>query len=224
MKHILGILLVSSMSPAMAQTTFVCGNVACSPFATTGPGITGIDDLSVKGVLFDVAFKVDAISTPFAFSYRASSPGQQITGVDAGNALDAFYATQSNGNPGDEGPLTNVLVTAYKVAANGQVEADFVNPFLGYHEKPTTVAADAGDNQVGSTSVVVGHGSSINWIVNSYTTQTVWTAVPPIKAPELEPSSLTGALTILFAGIAVYRGRRADLIRATPRVGPLDPS
>jgi hypothetical protein len=58
--------------------------------------------------------------------------------------------------------------------------------------------------------VVVGHGDNINWIVNSYTTQTVWTQVAPLKAPELQPSSMAGALTMLFAGIAVYRGRKAS--------------
>jgi hypothetical protein len=81
---------------------FVCGDVACSPFTTSQP-ITGIDDLAVGGNLFDVTFSNTLTPSPFLFSYSASGSGQPLTGIDAANALDAFYSSQV-GPSGSAGP------------------------------------------------------------------------------------------------------------------------
>jgi len=95
MKGYLGIFLSLALcAPAMAlidggKPTLVCGSVACSnafPF-------TGIDNLAVGGHLYDVTFSSTTLSSPFAFSAYAASPGQAATAVDAANALNSFMGT-----------------------------------------------------------------------------------------------------------------------------------
>jgi hypothetical protein len=59
----LGALTLCSL--AVAQTTFQCGSVGCvsvNPWDTSV--ITGINDLNVRGELFDVSFSTTAAKTP----------------------------------------------------------------------------------------------------------------------------------------------------------------
>src|SRR5271156_4405475 len=95
----LGALTLSSL--ALADTHFECGTIACSAFGNQP--ITGIDNVVVDGEYFNVAFS-DTQNTPFVFSSTAAGSGQPLTGVDAANALDAFYATQLGPIPQDDGP------------------------------------------------------------------------------------------------------------------------
>lgn len=207
----LGALMLSSL--ALADTTFVCGTAACSAF---GNGIiTGIDGLVVDGDHFDVTFSTTQ-STTFAFSYDSAAPGQPLTGVDAANALDAFYATQHGPNPQDDGPgiIARVqglgvvevynLVTAYQASTTpGVVDADITEPFLGGGGVPVKTVPDAGDGLPGPGQTVVSHDAGGS--LCSFGTCTVWTRV---AAPEIDPASATSAITLLFGGLTVLRGRK----------------
>jgi hypothetical protein len=203
-------------SYALAQTHFECGTVSCSAF---GSGvITAIDDLVVDGHAFNVTFTSTPTST-FLFSSHTSAPGQPLTGVDAANALDAFYSTQQGPVPQDDGPgiyakIAGVahpeeiydFVTAYQATSRpGIVEVDMTEPFLGggYHG-PTLVAPNVGDDLP-----VAGGGPVVTEVGNPCTFGVclVWT---PIKAaPEISPASTTAALTLLLGSLVVLRGRRA---------------
>src|SRR6516164_3446143 len=87
---------------ALADTHFECGTVACSAFGSAV--ITAIDDVVVGGEHFNVTFSNLMQSTTFQFSSKTAAPGHPLTGVDAANALDAFYATQQGPVPQDDGP------------------------------------------------------------------------------------------------------------------------
>jgi hypothetical protein len=209
----LGALMFSSLG--LANTTFVCGSVACSAFGTQP--ITRIDDLVVDGDAFNVTFSNNPNTpSPFLFSSYAAASGQPLTGVDAANALDAFYATQQGPYPQADGPgiLAEVggvdveifnLVTAYQSSSTpGIVNVDITQPFLGAWLGPVLQAPDIGDASPGAgAGVAVSHISSAARC--SFGTCTVWT---PIAAPEISPVSAPSALTLLLGCLAVLRGRR----------------
>jgi hypothetical protein len=211
----LGALMSSSLG--LASTTFVCGTVACSAFGSQP--ITGIDNLVVDGDHFDVTFSnTPETTSPFLFSSYAAASGQPLTGVDAANALDAFYATQQGPNPQDDGPgifaqvggvdvEISSLVTAYQVSSTpGVVNIDVTTPFLGGgHQGPVLQAPDVGDGVPGAgAGVAVSHINNAA-LCGSFATCTVWT---PIAAPEISPVSAPSALTLLLGCLAVLRGRR----------------
>jgi hypothetical protein len=193
-----GAITLSSL--ALADTHFECGTVACSAF---GSGvITAIDDVVVRGDHFNVTFS-NTQDTTFAFSSFTAASGQPLTGIDAGNALDAFYATQKGPIPQDDGPgiLAKVggvdeevlnIVTAYGAASTpGIVNIDFTQPFLG-------ISLPAG---TGVTAQQVGSG----FPCSSSAACTVWT---PIAAPEISLVSAPSELTLLLGCLLVLRGRR----------------
>jgi hypothetical protein len=206
----LGALTLSSL--ALADTThFECGAVACSAFGSQP--ITGIDNVVVDGDHFNVTFS-NTQDTTFSFSSLASASGQHLTGVDAANALDAFYATQQGPIPQDDGPgiFAQVggvdqevfnLVTAYQASSTpGIFNLDVTQPFLGGgYNGPTLVAPDVGDNSpAAGQGPVVTHAQSI-----CFGTCTVWT---PIAAPEISLVSASSELTLLLGCLVVLRGRR----------------
>ena len=142
---------------ALADTHFECGTVACSAFGSSV--ITAIDDVVVGGEHFNVTFSNLMQGTTFLFSSHASAPGQPLTGVDAANALDAFYATQQGPIPQDDGPgilasvdgvASNVfyIETAFKPSSTaGIFDIDITEPFLGLpFPGPVLTAPDAGDS------------------------------------------------------------------------------
>ncbi len=208
MKGYLGIFLSLALcAPAMAlidggKTTLVCGSVACSnafPF-------TGIDNLSVGGHLYDVTFSNTTLSSPFAFSAYAAGPGQAATAVDAANALNSFMGTQTFGSsPFDPSGPVGSFITAYKPVSNGVYDILAASAFFGYSPTPTRVAPFTGDSIIGSVSI---SQEGIYKDPCQYSSCTVWTAVNTTSAPELEPASIAGALTLLLGGIAVMRGAR----------------
>jgi hypothetical protein len=208
---------------ALADASFVCGPVPCSAFGTGV--ITGIDDLVVDGDHFDVTFSHAQDST-FAFSYFSSLPGQTVTGVDAANALDAFYDTQHGPIPQDDGPgiiasvdgvtsvVFNIVTAVGPTSSDGVVAADITEPFLGgVNHGPISVAPDAGDGSPGPGQVVVSHANSAG--LCSFATCTKWTL---ISAPEVSPSSAISALTLLLGILVVLRGRRRPSHRVTARL------
>jgi lipoprotein-anchoring transpeptidase ErfK/SrfK len=194
----LGALTVSSQ--ALAQTHFECGSVACSAFGSAP--ITAIDNVVVGGEHFDVTFSNTQSST-FAFSQFPSMMGHPLTGIDAADALDAFYATQKGPNIYDDGPGiyaqvngvdTEVydLVTAFGTTKTpGITNIDTTQPFLGI-------------NYPNAQASQVSTGS----LCSSSATCTVWTRIPA-SAPEISIVSTTSALTMLLGFLAVLRGRRA---------------
>ena len=203
--------LTLSSSLALADTHFECGTVACSAFGNLP--ITGIDNVLVGGDLFNVTFS-NTQSTNFLFSSYASTAGHPLTGVDAANALDAFYSTQTGPSPQDDGPgiIAKVggvdvtvfnIVTAYQATSTPGVFAlDITQPFLGGgYTGPTLVAPDAGDSlPFAGQGPVVTHAQNI-----CFGTCTVWT---PVAAPEISPVSAPAGLTLLLGCLLVLRGRR----------------
>jgi hypothetical protein len=188
---------------------FVCGNVACSPFTTSQP-ITGIDDLSVRGGLFDVTFSNTLTPSPFLFSYSVSGSGQPLTGIDAANALDAFYSSQV-GPSGSAGPgiITGTgfvlnYATAYQNSGiPGIIDVDLVEPFLGLPSTPVQEATlDSTSSQV--TVVQMSAGG----LCSASAACTIWT---PVAAPEISLGSASTALLLLTGTLAVLRGRRGGV-------------
>jgi hypothetical protein len=198
---------------ALGQTTFVCGSVACSAFGNLP--ITGIDNLVVDGDHFNMAFSNTQDST-FAFSNYVSAAGKPLTGVDAANAINAFYATQQGPIPQDDGPGISALVggvvveifnitTAFQATSRpGVFNVDFTEPFLGFPYHPVIEA-----NQPNGEVVAVS-GISIPCVGGC----TVW---KPVAAPEISTGSTTAALTLLLGSLAVMRGRRIDGIETKKR-------
>ena len=209
----LGALLLGG--PALAATTFVCGTVACSAFGTQP--ITGIDDLVVDGDHFNVTFSTQQDST-FLFSSLASGSGQPLTGVDAANALDAFYATQQGPTPQSDGPgifasvggvdvdVVN-LVTAFQVSSTpGLLDIDITTPFLGGgFQGPVLQAPDLGDGLPAPGGLGVSHVDS-GFVCSAFATCTKWTPVSAV--PEISPLSAPSAIALLLGSLAVLRGRR----------------
>jgi lipoprotein-anchoring transpeptidase ErfK/SrfK len=187
-------------SQALAQTHFECGTVACSAFDSVP--ITAIDDVVVGGQHFDVTFS-STQDTTFAFSQFPSTTGHSLTGIDAADALDAFYATQKGPNLYDEGPgiyaqVSGVdtevydIVTAFgKTKTAGITNIDITQPFLGL-TNPNVQASQVTSGSLCSSSV----------------TCTVWTRIPT-AAPEISPVSAASALIMLLGFLAVLRGRGA---------------
>jgi hypothetical protein len=193
-----GALTLSSL--ALADTHFECGTIACSAF---GSGvITAIDDVVVGSEHFNVTFS-NTQDTTFAFSSFPAASGQPLTGIDAGNALDAFYATQKGPIPQDDGPgilaqvggvneeVFNIVTAFASTSTPGVVNIDITEPFLG-------ISLPAGTG-VSAQQVSSGFPCS------SFAACTVWT---PIAAPEISLVSAPSELTFLLGCLVMLRGRR----------------
>jgi hypothetical protein len=202
---------------AMAQPTFECGSVACpgaNPWnlelvygGATPTEITGIDDLKVDGHLFDVTFTNTAPTTsPFVLSTSTAAAGKPLTGVDAGNAISAFYGAllppYSGGYDiaGDPGPA---FITAFGPAGSSSTKYfgatelwDVAETSVGGGAVPTKIFGNNGYDSNG-LRIVDNNGNEVFY--------TSWTAV---TAPEIDPLSTASALALLFGGLAVLRGAR----------------
>jgi hypothetical protein len=201
-----------------AQAYFECGTVACpgaNPWnlalvydGTTGSEITGINDLNVGGHLFDVSFTASApSSSPFMLSQTTAAAGQPLNGVNAGNAISAFYGAllppYAGGYDiaGDPGPA---FITAFAPA--GASSAKYFGATQLWNVAETSVGGGAmptnvfGNNglSAGGQQIVDNNGDEIYY--------TKWT---PIAAPEMDPTSAASGLTLLLGGVLVLRGRRA---------------
>ena len=208
-KHWAALGLVLLTGTAVAQTTFMCGSSSCNGYAT---GITGIDNLKVGGDSFDVTFSNTQSST-FSFSSYASTTGQPLTGVDAANAINSFYGAQVtesgpyiSGLINGQSVLISDIVTAYQTSNNGLTAIDVANPFLGYAPTPVSVAVNGGDSASGGPVVTASVASPCG-----IATCTTWKEIsgPVVSAPELEPRSMIGVMTLLFGLLAVaQRGSR----------------
>jgi hypothetical protein len=206
-----------------AQAHFECGSAACGSgvtpwdIATAYAGnpvsppqvYTAIDDLNVRGEVFDVSFSTTApTSSPFVLSSSAAAPGQPLTGVDAGNAIGAFYASLQPpyGGPGgygiagDPGPA---FITAFKPA--GALSAEYYGAtelwdvgetFVGAPYERTLVFGNNGFSANGGPGIISNNGNEVYY--------TSWT---PVAAPEMDPLSAMSAMTLLFGGLLVLRGR-----------------
>jgi hypothetical protein len=197
---------------ALADTHFECGTVACSAFGSSV--ITAIDDVVVGGEHFKVTFSNLMQGTTFSFSSHAAGPGQPLTGVDAANALDAFYATQQGPIPQDDGPgiwrrLTGSLATSFFLKRHSShpvrpgssisisPNPSWDSPFQArYSQLPMWVTAC----RVPEGGPVVTHAGRV-----CFGTFTVWTRV---AAPEISPASASSGLTLLLGSLVVLRGRR----------------
>ncbi len=191
-----------------ASAYLECGSVACSG-ASNNPfnvAVTGVDDLNVGGRLYDVSFaSTQPASSPFVFSSNAAAPGQSLTGIDAGNAISAFYGALKppyGDYPfaGDPGPA---FITAF--APSGAVSGkyfgattlwDVAETSVGGGPVPAQVFGNNGFNASGQ-SIVDNNGDELYY--------TKWTAV---AAPEMDPNVLGSGLALLVGGMAILRGRR----------------
>jgi hypothetical protein len=210
----LGALIFTSL--ASAQTTFECGSVACpgaNPWnlavvyaGATANEITGIDDLKVDGHLFDVSFTATApTSSPFLLSQTTAAAGQPPTGVDAGNAISAFYGAllppyNGYGVAGDPGAA---FITAFAPA--GSLSASYFGATELWDVAETLVGGGAVPTKVFGNNGFSANGQDI---VDNNGNQVFYTKWTPIAAPEMDPASATSALALLFGGLAVLRGRR----------------
>jgi hypothetical protein len=178
-------------SVALAQTAFLCGSVACP----TDQNFTGIYDLVVGGDHFDVTFANTNQPPPFQFSEYASTPGQPLTGVDAANALNEFFASISIAqDPEILGPY-GAYITAIGPTTGGLFGFDLTTPFIGEPYQPVSQA-------VGSIQAVTG-------IPSQPSSNTIWVPISaPVAAPEIDGSSAVTALTLLCGGALVLTGSR----------------
>jgi len=191
---------------SQSQAYFVCGNGPCTDTYGAAYGPTPIDDIKLGGGYWDVTWSTTQPATsPFVLSTTTAKPGQPLTGIDAANALDAFY----DRIPRPTGYCCNDVgeqaITAFGPGGPGvylgpnslSYAADVASPYPGY----------------GATAEYVGHlGNQIGWIgpgANSAGEYTIWTPVAaPTHVPELDATGLGGAAAMLAFGIALLRGRR----------------
>jgi hypothetical protein len=208
-----------------AQAYLECGTAACGPSVQPWSTnlTTGINDLNVGGDLFDVSFTTtQPASSPFVLSTSAALPGQPLTGIDADSAISNFYAnlpppygTGPGAYPivGDQGPA---FITAFGPA--GSASSDFFGSTQIFDAVQSIVGGGNGDGFDGEVGQV-GNGqfyppaAAAGGPLNSnygvfYTT---WTPISAITAPEIDPASTVGALTLLLGSVVVLRGRRRGI-------------
>jgi hypothetical protein len=122
-----------------------------------------------------------------------------LTGVDAANALDAFFATQIE--PPDLEGFGPTIETAFQIdPTTGLVSNDITSSLFNIVSVPYT-----------PVSVVTAYTSPIQVITavpGCAGLCTVWTPIAHMTAPEISPASMPAALTLLFGSLAVLRGRR----------------
>ena len=213
----LGALSFSTL--ANAQAHLECGSIACGSHSNAAyGGATGINDLNVGGDLFDVNFTATAPATsPFVLSDSTAAPGQPLTGIDAGNAIAAFYGSLLSpygGYPiaGDPGPA---FITAFGPA--GSLSSGYLPP--GF--PPLTEIYDI----VSTTPGVVysGHVGAASSFATTYfflspigptpipgspVDYTTWTPIAALAAPEIDPVSAVSAMTLVLGALAVLRSRK----------------
>jgi hypothetical protein len=203
--------LVNAQTYSESQAYFACGCVVLDPWAGGGGGI---DNLNVGGDLFDVTFTNTAPATsPFVLSNSTAAPGQPLTGIDAANAIAAFYATlqppYANGYPiaGDPGPA---FVTAF--GPSGSLSSAYFGSTELFDTVDTSVGAGGSvavaGQYPGTDSFLTASGQNVVTAGGSGPFYTTWTPIAALAAPEIDPVSAVSALTLLVGGIVVLRGRR----------------
>ena len=208
----LGLMLVSGLASAQSesQAYLVCGTVACAPHinAVYFVGeVTGIDDLNVRGDLFDVTFTSTApASSPFVLSSSAAAPGQPLGGIDAANAISAVYGRLSPpyggyGFTGDPGPA---FITAFAPA--GTLSAAYFGAKELWDVAETSVGGGPVRSKVFGDN---GYTSSNQHIVSNNGSEVYYTRFTAIAAPEIDPNSAGSGLALLFGVLLVARGRAA---------------
>jgi len=204
---------------ADAQAYFECANIACpgaNPFnlALAGPSgdprqITGINDLNVRGSLFDVTFIATApAASPFVLSQSAAAPQQPLNGIDAGNAISAFFGAipppygtyPFRGDPGA------AFITAF--APSGASGAKYFGATVLWDVAETSVGGGTVPSMVFGNN---GYNSSGGQIVDN-SNELYYTKWARVAAPEIDPDSAAGGVALLFGGIAVLRGRRQRVL------------
>ena len=192
---------------SQSQAYFVCTpNVGyCTDPYDAAFYPTPIDDIKLGGGYWDVTWSQTAPATsPFVLSTTTAKPGQPLTGIDAANALVAFY---------DEIPppvhyccadIGEQAITAFSPAAASfplgeapTTPGDVASPVPGYGAY--AVYTSNLSNQISD----IGPGA------NEQGEYTIWTPVAaPTRAPELDATGLGSAATLLLGALAVVRGRR----------------
>ena len=204
MKTMFALLLFATTAHAQ---TFMCGVSACSQTQIYEVNPTGIENLVVRGQLYDVTFFATTENSPFAFSKLAATGAQPSTVVDAANAINAFYGTQNVGYVAQGGTFVvgvqPTTTTFYGGALPDGWNLITASPFYGYTPPNVLFAAQTGDSHIGFVSL---NQENIEANPCSYVTCTTWTSV---GAPELG-GGWAAALTLLAGTLAVgvSRGRR----------------
>lgn len=200
----LGALTFGSLAHASAYLE--CGSVACTgnqPFSTA---VTGVDDLSVDGHLYDVIYtNTQPASSPFMFANNAAPPGQPLTGINAGNALSAYYGALQPpyggyNIPGDPGPA---FITAF--APSGAASAAYFGATVLWDVAETSVGGGGVPTQVFGNN---GFSSNNQRIVDNNGNQIYYTKWTAIAAPELDANFVGSGLALLAGGLVVLGGRR----------------
>jgi hypothetical protein len=160
-----------------------------------------------------------------SFSYYAAAPGQPLTGVDALNALNAFFWNQRPASilqdgtgifvevPGVGEELVFGLITAYQPSSNppGLSTIDITEPFLGgigpvgfdFPYQPVTQVPDLGDG-VGDGVSHVGNA----FLCSLFAACTVWTPVPAVP---MSGAACNGIYNGTFSGnITVSPGQTCE--------------
>jgi hypothetical protein len=193
---------------AHAQAYLVCGNVACAdPYddafdAGTGPGhTTGIDDLKLGGGFWDVAFTfTEPAESPFALSTTTAAPGQPLTGIDAGNALQRFYGSIPLPSDYDISDVGQAFITAFGPGTNGWQQFDVALPGIGTQ---TNGFQNGGVTSESAEQVEV---KADTYLGAAYT---VWTrAAATTQSPEISNTGAGSGLALILAGVALMRGRK----------------
>ena len=167
----IGALTVSSL--ASPRRHFECGTVSCSAFGNL-PIYRDRQYCGRWPTLSTCPFRPRKIP-PLRSAPAPRAQDSLPNGIDAANALNAFYATQQGPAPQDDGPgifakIGGVdvtvfnIVTAFKTTSTpGVIDVDFTEPFLGISLPPGT----------GVTAEAVGSG----FLCSSFAACTVWTKV-----------------------------------------------
>lgn len=197
---------------ALADTEWMCGSVVCEtgPYNLSGVA-TGLHDLVVDGISYDVSFLTSTEISPFLFSDSIAAPGAPATGVDAGNALVSFANTVDPNftNPNLWGPFPGIgpslLVTAVSpIKDNGDVNLDLTTMFIGGISPLTTTASSFEDHP--DTSVITAFTNAGRECQIALCTQ--WTLSDATEAPEISLGTAPAAIMLLLGLFAIAQERR----------------
>jgi len=213
----------NSQTFSETQAYFECGAAACANAEVAAYGnATGINDLNVRGDLFDVSFSTTATgSSPFSVSRYAALPGRPLTGVDAATAINAFYQSiplNDGYEYADPGPA---LITAFSRAAPGtgqysgstlqlfDVAQTIVGMNFNVNGTPVPDTYKRSDSTTTSkTYIPLNYYGPLNTANLSHSGVTYYTTWTPVAVPEIDPNFTGSAMALLIGGLALLSGRR----------------
>jgi hypothetical protein len=166
-------------------------NVSVGSTFAIDVNISNVNDL--YGYQFDLSFN------PKLISARSSSEGSFLTT----GGISTFFIAGTNDNKNGIVSATADTIIGAVPGANGS----------GNLAVLTFDAIGAGVSSVALSGVQL-IDSSFNSISSQSTGASV-SVSSAIKAPEIDPASAMGALTLLFGGLAILRGRRTPAPRVT---------